>query len=271
MPELPEVETTRRGISRHVVNNEISQVIIRQPRLRYPVSRRLSRELPGNIIRRVDRLGKYLLLKTTRGTVLVHLGMSGSLRIVSSDTPYERHDHVDVRFNDGRSMRLRDPRRFGLVLWTTRDPAQHPLLKGLGPEPLSPAFDGDYLYCQSRGRKLAIKQLIMDAGVVMGIGNIYANEALFMSGIHPLRPAGRLSRQRYEVLARAVKRVLREAVTQGGTTLRDFVDGEGRPGYFRQYLKVYDREGLPCVKCGAAIRHIRQGQRSTYYCSGCQR
>lgn len=271
MPELPEVETTRRGISRHVMGNEIRQVIIRQSRLRYPVSRRLSRELPGCVIRRVDRHGKYLLLRTTRGTLLVHLGMSGSLRVVAGDTPYDKHDHVEVKFNDGRGLRLRDPRRFGLILWTTRDPAQHRLLKGLGPEPLSPGFNGDYLYHQSRGRKLAIKQFIMDAGVVMGIGNIYANEALFMSGIHPLRSAGRLSQRRYEILVRAVQQVLQAAITQGGTTLRDFTDGEGRPGYFRQHLKVYDRGGLPCGNCGALIQHVRQGQRSTYYCPGCQR
>lgn len=271
MPELPEVETTRRGISRHVVGKEIIQAVIRNARLRYPVPRRLTRVLPGKTIRRIDRHGKYLLLRTSGGTIIIHLGMSGNLRIVASAAPYEKHDHVEFKFAGGHSLRLRDPRRFGLVLWTSFDPLQHPLLNGLGPEPLSDIFSGHYLFQRSRRRKQPVKQFIMDASIVMGVGNIYANEALFMAGIHPLRPAGRISEQRYEGLARAIKDVLREAVTQGGTTLRDFFNGEGKPGYFQHSLQVYGREGMPCSMCGGPLHHIRQGQRSSYYCTRCQR
>lgn len=271
MPELPEVETTRRGIEPHVVGKRVRAVVVRDSRLRWPVPDELARVLPGLRIDAAERRAKYLLLRTARGHVLVHLGMSGSLRVVPASTQPAAHDHVDVVLEDGTALRLRDPRRFGCVLWLTGDPARFELLKDLGPEPLSDAFDGTYLFARARGRAAPVKHLIMDGHVVVGVGNIYASESLHRAGIHPLRAAGRIARERLDALAVAVKDVLRAAIDAGGTTLRDFAGSDGEPGYFAQELQVYEREGEPCRRCRAPIRCARSGQRSTYWCPRCQR
>jgi len=270
MPELPEVETTRRGISPHLSGRNISGVVVRNPNLRWPVSRRLATELTGQTVLAVERRAKYLLLRTGQGTALIHLGMSGSLRIVDPGTAPGKHDHVDILFDD-RALRLTDPRRFGSLHWTRRPPEQHRLLRDLGPEPLGPAFSGDYLYRLSRGRKVAVKQFIMNSHVVVGVGNIYANEALYMAGLNPRRAAGRIGRQKYLLLDEVIREVLNDAIAEGGTTLRDFVNGNGEPGYFRLQLNVYGKTGEPCISCRAPIREIRQGQRATFYCPVCQK
>lgn len=271
MPELPEVETTRRGIEPHIKDRQVSEVIVRHHQLRWPVPRGLKARLAGHRVQSVSRRAKYLLLGFDHGTLILHLGMSGSLRIVDGALPAEKHDHVDIVFDNGKVLRLTDPRRFGCVLWTKDDPQQYELLADLGPEPLSDAFDGAYLFQRSRGRKGTIKQFIMDGKIVVGVGNIYASESLFLSGINPKRIAGKISRERYDKLAKAIKEVLAAAIAQGGTTLRDFVGGDGKPGYFAQQLNVYGREGEPCRVCGTAIRQLVQGQRSSYYCPNCQR
>jgi formamidopyrimidine-DNA glycosylase len=271
MPELPEVETTARGIRPHVVGKRIADVIVRDPRLRWRVPASLAQHLRGNVIERVERRAKYLLLRAHDGTVLVHLGMSGSLRILPADTPHQKHDHVDIVFADHSCLRMRDPRRFGAMLWCDDDCSGHKLLRGLGPEPLADAFDGAHLFARSRGRKVGVKLLLMDARIVVGVGNIYANEALFLAGIRPRRPAGRVTRAEYDRLARAIKQVLNDAIQQGGTTLRDYVRSTGDLGYFQLKLNVYGKTGEPCPKCGQPIRQIKQGQRSTFYCARCQR
>jgi len=271
MPELPEVETTRRGVEPAIRGRRVVAVRVRERRLRCAVPRSLERELPGHAVDAVERRGKYLLIRSAAGTLILHLGMSGHLRVITGEDAPGPHDHLDVEFEGGPVLRLRDPRRFGLALWTRGDPLRHRLLRSLGPEPLGPGFDAEHLYAVSRGRRSGVKSLIMDARVVVGVGNIYASEALHCAGIHPLRPAGRISRQRYGRLVECIREVLGEAIRQGGTTLRDFLDGAGRPGYFGQRLAVYGREGLPCNACGAAIRCVRQAQRSTYYCPVCQR
>ena len=270
MPELPEVETTRRGIEPHLVNRTVSAVVVRDKRLRWPVPRALIETLPGQRINSVTRRGKYLLLHTPAGTALLHLGMSGSLRMLPADTPAEKHDHLDIVLDSGRALRLRDPRRFGTLLWTTSDPGRHKLLRTLGPEPLGDDFDGDYLFAKARKRKVAIKNFIMNGHILVGVGNIYASESLFLARIHPERAAGRVSRARYAALANAIKKVLAAAIRAGGTTLRDFSRADGEPGYFRQHLRVYDREGKACERCGTAILARVTGQRSTYYCPHCQ-
>lgn len=272
MPELPEVETTRRGIAPHVQGRRVRAVHVRQGQLRWPVPDALARDLPGQSIESVARRAKYLLLTTLRGTVIIHLGMSGSLRIVPADAPPGPHDHLDIVFDDGRALRLRDPRRFGAVLWTRDAPAAHPRLSALGPEPLDHhAFTGAYLHGRARGRRQSVKSFLMDARTVVGVGNIYANEALFAAGIRPTTPAGRISLARYGRLTAAVRQVLREAIAAGGTTLRDFVASDGQPGYFRQRLQVYDRAGEPCLTCGTVLRSARIGQRSSFFCARCQR
>jgi formamidopyrimidine-DNA glycosylase len=271
MPELPEVETTRRGIAQHVTGCTVARVIVREPRLRWPVQRALIEQLPGQTILAINRRGKYLLLQTTAGVALVHLGMSGSLRLIDVGVLPGTHDHVDIVFSDGRALRLRDPRRFGSLLWTTHPPEEHPLLRDLGPEPLGGDFSGDYLFTAARGRKVAVKHFIMNSHIVVGVGNIYANETLYLAGIHPRRAAGRIGRDRYHKLAAAIRRVLNESITAGGTTLRDFINGVGEPGYFGVYLRVYGRGGEPCPGCAQSIREIRQGQRSTFYCPACQK
>lgn len=271
MPELPEVETTLRGIAPHVAGRRIERVVLRDARLRYGVDSELVLALANQVVEHVERRAKYLLLRTRRGTVILHLGMSGSLRVVPAALPPEKHDHIDFVLADGQCLRLRDPRRFGSVLWTTQDPAQHRLLRDLGPEPLSDLFSGAYLLRRARGRKSPIKTFIMDNSVVVGVGNIYASEALHRAGIHPLRLAGRISAARYVALAVAIREVLQQAIESGGTTLRDFVHGEGKSGYFSQQLRVYGRAGEPCLACGVAIKSQRIGQRATYFCGGCQR
>jgi len=271
MPELPEVETTRRGIAPHITGRTVARVLVREPRLRWPVPLELVEQLTGQTIVTVGRRGKYLLLETAAGTALAHLGMSGSLRLIEADIPPGTHDHVDIVFADGRALRFRDPRRFGSLLWTTRPSQEHPLLRDLGPEPLDGDFSGDYLSAAAHGRRVAVKPFIMNSHVVVGVGNIYANEALYLAGIHPRRAAGRIRRERYDKLAAAIRRVLNESITAGGTTLRDFINGVGEPGYFAIHLRVYGRGGEPCPGCARPIHEIRQGQRSTFYCPACQK
>ncbi len=271
MPELPEVETTRRGLEPHLLQQSITRVIVRNRKLRWPVPSQLAQELHQQIIRAVLRRGKYLLLRFDHGNLILHLGMSGSLRIQPVDTTPQKHDHVEWQLSSGQCLRLRDPRRFGAVLWTRRDPLKHTLLASLGPEPLLTEFDGEYLFKRSRSRKQAIKPFIMDSKIVAGIGNIYASEALFMAGIHPLRAAGRISLKRHQQLSTAIKNVLAAAIRQGGTTLRDFTDSEGSPGYFQQQLNVYGRAGQACPNCTQAIRQQTIGQRASYYCPRCQK
>ncbi|MDX1735087.1 MAG: bifunctional DNA-formamidopyrimidine glycosylase/DNA-(apurinic or apyrimidinic site) lyase [Halioglobus sp.] len=270
MPELPEVETTRRGIEPHCIGRRVEAVIVRQPSLRWPVPPDLPQRLRGLEVEAVDRRAKYLLLRTRDGTLMIHLGMSGSLRLVPATEQPATHDHIDLILSGGSCLRFNDPRRFGSFHWL-RPGEPVPLLDHLGPEPLSADFDGAYLYGLSRGRRGPVKNFIMDGKVVVGVGNIYASEALFLAGIRPDRAAGRVSRARYERLSEEIKRVLTSAITQGGTTLRDFVGGDGKPGYFAQQLRVYGRAGEPCRRCGAPLREVRLGQRSSVYCVACQR
>lgn len=270
MPELPEVETTRRGVEPLLIGRIVTALEVRERRLRWPVPRALLNALPGQRIETLARRGKYLLVQTAAGTAILHLGMSGSLRILPQGTPPQKHDHIDVILDNGRLLRLRDPRRFGTLLWTTGDPARHKLLRALGPEPLTPEFGGDYLYAKSRRRTVAVKNFIMNSRVVVGVGNIYASESLHLAGIHPERAAGRISRERYQSLAAGIRKVLSAAIRAGGTTLRDFVREDGAPGYFRQHLRVYDREGEPCGRCRRPIVATVTGQRATYYCPRCQ-
>ncbi|MBF0257045.1 MAG: bifunctional DNA-formamidopyrimidine glycosylase/DNA-(apurinic or apyrimidinic site) lyase [Gammaproteobacteria bacterium] len=270
MPELPEVETSRRGIAPHIQGRQVSEVLVRQPRLRWPVSPELAAELTGQEIMDVGRRGKYLLLRTVRGCLLLHLGMSGSLRVLPSTTPAGKHDHLDVCFGE-HCLRLHDPRRFGAALWLRGDPLQHPLLAELGPEPLSDDFNIDYLQQSLKGRSAPIKPLLMDSKRVVGVGNIYANESLFSAGIHPARAGGRISRARLERLLGCIKQVLQRSIDQGGTTLRDFTREDGKPGYFAQQLQVYGRAGEPCPNCARPIQRLILGQRASYLCPSCQR
>jgi formamidopyrimidine-DNA glycosylase len=271
MPELPEVETTRRGIEALIVGRTIVHIEVREPRLRWRVPNELIEAAAGQPLRALQRRGKYLLFALTNGTLIVHLGMSGSLRVLPASTPPRAHDHVDIVLDSGACLRFNDPRRFGCLLWTADDPQQHPLLRDLGPEPLSADFNGVTLARAAKGRRVAIKQLLMNSQIVVGVGNIYASEALFRAGIRPRRAAGRLKLKEFAALAKAVKQVLREAIRSGGTTLRDYVNAEGMPGYFRQRLYVYERTGEPCRVCRTPIRHCVQGQRSTYFCAQCQK
>lgn len=271
MPELPEVETTCRAIAPHVVGQTITGVVIRDRRLRWPVPRGLRGKLLGHKAAAVERRAKYLLLRFAHGTLIMHLGMSGSLRIVTGAQPPAKHDHLDLEFQTGVILRLRDPRRFGSVLWTSTEPMTHSLLAGLGPEPFTSACSGAYLYLKSRGRKQAVKNYIMDSRIIVGVGNIYASEALFRAGIRPQRRAGKVTQQEYARLIEAIRKVLRAAISAGGTTLRDYVSGAGQPGYFAVDLQVYDRAGKPCPQCGHPVKQSRIGQRSAYYCVTCQR
>ncbi|MCH7816463.1 MAG: bifunctional DNA-formamidopyrimidine glycosylase/DNA-(apurinic or apyrimidinic site) lyase [Proteobacteria bacterium] len=270
MPELPEVETTRRGILPHIKSRRVTKIILRQEKLRWPITPALAKELPGQTFRSVKRRGKYLLLGTDIGTLLIHLGMSGSLRIVDQKRPVGKHDHVDIVLDDGHILRYTDPRRFGCMLWLQSDIESHPLLRSLGPEPLGSQFTGVHLFDRSRKRVAAIKSFIMDSRIVVGVGNIYASEALFLSGISPKRAAGKVSLRRYQKLAECIRQILQQAIKAGGTTLRDFTDSNGNPGYFKQSLRVYGRAGLPCMTCKKPLKEIRLGQRSTVYCSTCQ-
>lgn len=273
MPELPEVETTRRGIEPHVLGRRVSKVIVRQPQLRWPVAAELTDELPGRCIESVSRRAKYLLLAAGDRHLMLHLGMSGRLRVLPADTPAGKHDHLDIVMDNGQALRLNDPRRFGAALWITSDPAKHELLARLGPEPLGEDFNGALLFTASRGRKAAVKNFIMDSHIVVGVGNIYASEALHRVGIHPGRAAGRIGRTRYNLLADTIKDVLSESILQGGTTLRDYVGVDGGSGYYQLKLSVYGKGGAPCPRCGPeyTIRNKVIGQRSSFYCVNCQR
>jgi len=270
MPELPEVETTRRGIEPHLVGERIAGLVLRTVKLRWPLDPLLCDVLPGQTVRSVERRAKYLLLRLDRGTILLHLGMSGALRLVTAGTMPGKHDHVDLLLSSGQVLRFQDPRKFGALLWVTGDPYLHPLLARLGPEPLGADLNGTALRKAARARRIAVKSFIMDQQTVVGVGNIYASEALFRAGIRPTLAAGRISLARWKRLAEAIKQVLQEAIAAGGTTLQDFSQSDGRPGYFKQQLLVYGRAGEPCTVCHEPIESIRLGQRSTYYCRYCQ-
>lgn len=274
MPELPEVETTRRGLAPHLEGQRIAAVTLRRPDLRWPIPAEIRTLLPGQHITAVRRRAKYLLLDTAAGSALLHLGMSGSLRVLSADMQAGPHDHVDMilegKPGNSRLLRFNDPRRFGCLLW--QPPGQtHELLRDLGPEPLSEDFDGNHLFARSRGRSAAVKTFLMDQRIVVGVGNIYVAEALFAAGISPLRAAGRISRERYRLLAEAVKAILAQAIARGGTTLRDFISPDGAPGYFEQDLSTYGRGGAPCLRCGRPLKQAWLGQRTTVWCGHCQR
>lgn len=271
MPELPEVETSRRGIAPHIEGKTFKAVIIRQAQLRWPVPDILPTILPGLRLDSIDRRGKYLLLATAKGTLILHLGMSGNLRITSPEQAPGKHDHVDFIFDDDTVLRLNDQRKFGAVLWTAAPIDQHPLLATLGPEPLTDAFTGEYLLQRAGNRNLPVKSLLMDSHIVVGVGNIYASESLFLAGIQPTRRAGDISLLEYQALAEAVKNVLAQAIEKGGTTLRDFTNAQGKPGYFQQALRVYGRVDQPCLTCAEPIQHIKIGQRASYFCKVCQR
>ena len=270
MPELPEVETTRRGVAPHVVGRSITAVEVRERRLRWPVPRSVDL-LAGERVVALSRRAKYLLLDVGSATVIMHLGMSGSLRLVQGGAQWRKHDHISFTMDSGRELRFHDPRRFGCVLHCKGDPGKHRLIRELGPEPLSGDFNTDYLRGKAEGKTVAIKQFLMNAHVVVGVGNIYASEALFMAGIHPRRAAGKVARHRLGKLVDAIREVLVQSIEMGGTTLRDFVHEDGKPGYFKQSLRVYDRQDEPCINCNGTVRRIVQGKRSSFYCPGCQR
>lgn len=271
MPELPEVETTRRGVEPHVVGRRIVALAVHEPRLRWPVASAIAEQVAGQRVRGAGRRAKYLLIELERGTLLLHLGMSGSLRVLPVETPRAAHDHLDLVLDSGVSLRFNDPRRFGSLHYTPGDPREHPLLANLAPEPFDAAFDAPYLTRITRRRRVAIKQLLMNSRLVVGVGNIYANEALFRARIRPGRQARSVTRAEAARLVRAVRAVLATAIRVGGTTLRDYVDTDGNPGTFRQKLYVYERDGKPCRVCGTPIRARTHGQRSTYYCPSCQK
>lgn len=271
MPELPEVETTRLGLSSFVQHQRIRTAVVRDGRLRWPVPSDLPELVAGRRVERLTRRSKYLLMDCGSGWLIFHLGMSGSLRMVPADKPPGAHDHLDLVLESGMAVRLRDPRRFGAVLWEPGEPSGHKLLKGLGPEPLESEFDAAWLFKRTRGRSAAIKNTLMDNHIVCGVGNIYANESLFRAGIHPARASGRISRARYAVLVDEVRATLQAAIAAGGSSLRDFVHTDGSSGYFQQQYFVYGRAGEACRKCGTAIKTVRIGQRSAFFCPRCQR
>ena len=269
MPELPEVEVSRLGVSPHLLGNTITRMVIRERRMRWPIPEEISLA-EGQKVVAVKRRAKYLLIETQAGTIVLHLGMSGKLRVIDSATPLVKHDHVDIILNTGKCLRFNDPRRFGAVLWQAPS-ASLAMLDNLGPEPLTDDFDDNRLFSLSRNRKGPVKNFIMDNRVVVGVGNIYANEALFLAGIDPRRPAGNISEQRYQRLTQTIKQVLAKAIEQGGTTLKDFAQTDGNPGYFAQHLNVYGRKGKPCEVCGKEIQSKVIGQRNTFFCTHCQR
>lgn len=269
MPELPEVETSRRGISPHLINKNITQVVLRHHQLRWPIPSNLSEFIEGKTLLSIDRRAKYLLFNFSNGTLLVHLGMSGSLRICPLNTSPQKHDHADIVFSDC-VLRYTDPRRFGAILWLGLTPEESTLLNHLGPEPLSEQFSAEYLYKLSANRKVSIKQFIMDQKVVTGVGNIYATEALFEAGISPIRNAGNISQKRYQLLVDIIKQILQKAIQQGGTTLKDFVGSDGKPGYFQQTLQVYGKSGEKCPKCKTTLKAIKLSARNSVYCPNCQ-
>ncbi len=271
MPELPEVETTRLGLLPHLKHALVRDLVVRDPRLRWPIASTLSAELRGARILDISRRAKYLLIGCDRGHLIAHLGMSGSLRLITGDVPIGKHDHYDLVLMNERIVRFTDPRRFGSLHWTREPPERHALLADLGVEPLSTAFDGAWLYQASRGRNVSIKQFLMDQRQVVGVGNIYANESLFRAGVHPHVAARRVGIERCERIVAAIKHTLDLALKAGGSTLRNFVNSAGEPGSFQLSYRVYDREGKPCYSCRSAIRMTRQGQRGTFYCPSCQR
>ncbi|WP_416306867.1 bifunctional DNA-formamidopyrimidine glycosylase/DNA-(apurinic or apyrimidinic site) lyase [Neptunicella sp. SCSIO 80796] len=272
MPELPEVEVSRLGISPHLIGHQITQIIIRQPQLRWPVPIEIQQAV-GLTINNIRRRAKYLLLDTDNGSIILHLGMSGKLRVIDAKTPLQKHDHIDIVLDSGACLRFNDPRRFGACLWQpqTSNEQDNALLKHLGPEPLSDDFDQQRLFNLSRGKSVAVKNFIMDNKVVVGVGNIYANEALFFTGIDPRKAAGKVSKKKYQQLTEQIKIVLAKAIQQGGTTLKDFAQADGKPGYFAQQLQVYGRNGQKCYQCSALIESITIGQRNSFYCPACQR
>lgn len=271
MPELPEVETTLRGIEPHIAEQSISKINIYNPNLRWPVNEELPVILKNQTLKTLTRRGKYLILSFNNGHLLLHLGMSGSLRVLKKSEPLQKHDHFEIIFNNDKALRLRDPRRFGSVLWTWDPWENHPLLTKLGPEPLSEAFTDDYLYQNSRNKSVAIKSYIMNSHIVVGVGNIYASESLFLAGINPNKAANKVSKPRYLKLTKAIRFVLSQAIKQGGTTLKDFNSPDGKPGYFAQQLNVYGRKNEPCPQCGKSITQKTINQRATYYCTHCQK
>ncbi len=270
MPELPEVEVCRLGIKPHVLNQTVRDVIVRNPNMRWPITPTIDEIIDCSVLE-VQRRSKYLLLITQKGTLVLHLGMSGTLRIINKDTPLKKHDHFDLVFGDDVILRLNDPRRFGAVLWVTENINEHPLFIKLGPEPLLEDFSSDYLYQQSRKKTVPIKTFLMNNHIVVGVGNIYANEALFQAGINPLKPAGKITKKRYQALTQIIKDVLKTAIKQGGTTLKDFTQVDGKPGYFAQKLMVYGRKGEKCYTCEDELKEIKQAGRATTFCPTCQK
>ncbi|MCY7295762.1 bifunctional DNA-formamidopyrimidine glycosylase/DNA-(apurinic or apyrimidinic site) lyase [Alteromonas sp. a30] len=275
MPELPEVETTKRGIEPHLTSKHVSHVIVRQPKLRWPITDNLESILDGARLNTVERRAKYLLLtfekEGTAGALMIHLGMSGNLRVIQDDAAPQKHDHLDIVFEDETTLRYCDPRRFGCVLWLGENPLSHNLLAHLGPEPLSESFNTDYLWQRSRGKSSAVKKFVMDQKVVVGIGNIYATEALFSAGIRPDKPASKVTKAQYQKFVSAAKLILENAIHQGGTTLKDFIGGDGKPGYFAQELLTYGRAGLPCITCNTTLKDIKLNNRASVYCPKCQK
>jgi len=271
MPELPEVETSRRGIEPHLLNKKITSISIRQHKLRWPIPKNLPQLATGKTIRSVSRRAKYIYLELDNGTIIIHLGMSGSLRICTDKTLPEKHDHIDIQVSSKKILRLRDPRKFGCVLWAGGSVDNHKLIKPLGPEPLDDSFTAGYLHDKANKRQCSIKSFIMNSHIVVGVGNIYASEALYRAGINPKRKAGNISLSRFEKLVAAIKLTLTLAIEEGGTTLRDFTGTSGQPGYFAQKLLVYGRNGMPCTQCGEDIKQFTQQARSTFYCTVCQR
>lgn len=271
MPELPEVETTCRGITPHILNESVLKVIIRAPKLRWPIPKSIAKLLPKQKVISIERRAKYILIKFKIGTLIIHLGMSGRLQILSKQTPAQKHDHVDIIFSNGVCMRYTDPRRFGCILWTIDSPMEHKLLCNLGPEPFTKEFTGKYLYKLSQKRAIPVKNFIMDNKIVVGAGNIYANEALFAAKLDPRSPAKTISEVQYTLLVKHIKRILKKSIAKGGTTLKDFRDTSGKPGYFSQSLLVYGRNGEACVDCETQIEIVQIGQRSTFFCPSCQK
>jgi len=271
MPELPEVETTLQGIAPHLMGQTIIDVVVRHHTLRWPIPANLKNLLHGNIVKNLQRRAKYILIETDTGTLILHLGMSGRVRILSEPATAGKHDHVDILFSNQMCLRFTDTRRFGALLWTTDDPFKHSLLEKIGPEPLSTEFNGKYLWHHARRRKASVKSFIMDSRTVAGVGNIYAAEALFQSCIRPQKQAGKVSLEQYEKLATAIKLTLKNAIAKGGTTLKDFMKSDGTPGYFSIELQVYGRQGQPCIRCDTTLKSTRIGQRSTVYCPSCQK
>lgn len=270
MPELPEVETTMRGIEPHICGQIIAELVVRNRQLRWPVPKNLEKIIRGQTINRLERRGKYIIFQCNTGCMLLHLGMSGRVRMLEKPRPPEKHDHVDMVFSNGKTLRFTDPRRFGAVLFSDKNIAEHPLLSHLGPEPLTPEFNGEYLMARAKSRKLAVKSFIMDSKIVVGVGNIYAAEALFMAGIHPEFPAGKITRVKYDELVAAIKSILQSAIKKGGTTLKDFSQSDGKPGYFSIELQVYGKQKQPCPRCKTTLELLKIGQRSTVFCPVCQ-